>query len=174
MKSFPFIVSAATSALFTQGPALELLGYHTSVPAGWTTRAPSSSMRLAEFEIGAKDGTLGAEVVVYFFGKGQGGDVSANRTRWKAQFSEPDGSAVPETVTRDSAAKFPTTFVEYRGTYRRGVGPGAPPEQAKPNQTLIAAVVETPQGSLFIQMFGATPNVSAQRAAFTKFVRGLK
>ena len=36
-----------------------------------------------------------AEVVVYFFGKGQGGNVDANLARWKGQFSTSDGSPFP-------------------------------------------------------------------------------
>lgn len=163
----------AAAPLAAQPASLALLGYHTAVPAGWKSRAPRSSMRLAEFEIAAPDGKLGSEVVVYFFGKGQGGTVDANLKRWKAQFSTPDGSPVPETITRDSTGTFPITFAEYRGTYARGVGMGSP-EAAKPGQTLLAGIAETPQGTLFIQLFGTTANVVAQRKALMAFARGIK
>ncbi|HTE46927.1 MAG TPA: hypothetical protein VK636_16890, partial [Gemmatimonadaceae bacterium] len=147
--------------------------YRTTVPAGWNTRTPASNMRLAEFVIGGADSTTGAEVVVYFFGKGMGGNVEANLARWKAQFATPDGSPVPETITRDSSATFPITFAEYRGTYARGIGAGSP-DQARAGQTLFAAIAETPRGTMFIQLFGPSARVAAERAAFMRFVKGLK
>ena len=157
-----------------QANTVTLLDYRTTVPAGWATRPPGSSMRLAEYTIADATGATGAEVIVYFFGKGQGGNVEANLTRWKAQFSTPDGSPVPETITRDTSGAFPITFAEYRGTYARGIGAGSAPDQAKPNQALIAGIAETPRGTLFIQLFGPAANVAAQRDAFMKFVKGLR
>lgn len=159
------VVVGVPLAARAQTPAT-FLGYKTTVPAGWTSRAPSSSMRLAEYA------TDGADVVVYFFGKGQGGNVEANLERWKAQFSTSDGSPVPELVTRDSTGAFPITFAEYRGTYARGVGAGDP-AQVKPGQMLLAAVAETPEGTLFIQMFGPVAGVSAHGDELRKFVRTL-
>jgi len=167
----------ATAALAhgveAQAPTVTLLGYTTTVPAGWTARTPSSSMRLAEYTIPAPDGSVGAEVIVYFFGKGQGGEVEPNLARWRAQFSTPDGSKVPETITRDSSGTFPITIAEYTGTYARGIGAGDA-SQAKPGQTLVAAIVETPRGTMFVQLFGASARVAAERAPLVKFVKGLK
>ena len=156
-----------------QSRSIALLGYHTAVPADWTPRAPSSSMRLAEFVTPGPDSLSRAEVIVYFFGVGQGGSVASNIARWKAQFSTPDGSPVPEIVTRDSTSGFPVTFAEFRGTYARGIGAGSP-ENARAGQTLIAAVAETPRGTMFIQLFGPSARVAAQRDAFVRFVNGIK
>lgn len=156
-----------------QGAAIALLNYHTTVPAGWTARPPSSTMRLAEFVTPATDGAASAEVVVYFFGKGQGGSVESNIGRWKSQFSTPDGSPVPLTVTRDSTASFPITFAELHGTYARGIGAGSSAELARPGQALLAAIAETPSGTLFVQLFGPAASVVAQRSAFVRFVTGL-
>jgi hypothetical protein len=167
------LLAATTSRAGAQAPAVSLLGYHATVPAGWTPRASASSMRLAEFVAPGPDSLSRAEVVVYFFGAGQGGDVAANLARWKAQFSNPDGSPVFEAVTRDSSGAFPVTFAEYRGTYARGVGAGSP-ETARSDQTLVAAVAETPRGTMFIQLFGPSARVAAERSAFTRFVSGLK
>jgi len=134
------IFAFSARATQAQNAAVTLLGYKTAVPAGWTSRAPSSNMRLAEY---TTPGTPGAEVVVYFFGTGQGGAVEPNLARWRGQFSSSDGSPVRERVTRDSTGTFPITIAEYTGTYARGIGAGDA-SQAKPNQTLVAAIVETP------------------------------
>jgi hypothetical protein len=170
------LVLAAGAALPLRARAqstVTLLDYRTAVPAGWVSRAPSSAMRLAEYTVPGPDAAGGAEVVVYFFGKGQGGSVESNLARWKAQFSTPDGSPVPETVTRDSTGAFPITIAEYRGTYARGIGTGSP-EQAKPGQALIAAIAETPRGTLFIQLFGPAARVVAERDALVRFAKGLR
>lgn len=162
---------AAPSLTQAQAPAT-FLGYTTTVPAGWVSAPSSSSMRLAQYTVRGRDGAAAADVVVYFFGRGQGGDIEANLARWKSQFSMPDGSAVYERITRESPANFPTTVAEYRGTYARGTGAGDA-SAAKPGQSLIAAIVETPKGTLFVQLFGATAQVTAQRAALVAFVIGL-
>jgi hypothetical protein len=168
------LVAAAPLAapLAAQQPAT-FLGYTTTVPKGWTSATPSSSMRLAQYVIPGAAGSLPVEVVVYFFGPGQGGDPAANLERWHSQFSNPDGTPVKEVVTHEKTA-FPITFAEYRGTYARGVGAGSSAADARPNHLLMAAIAETPKGSLFVQCYGPIAAAEAQRAAFRAFVLGLK
>jgi hypothetical protein len=141
-------------------------------PSTWTPRPSTSSARLAQFVVPDPDGGSGAEVVVYFFGQGQGGNVDANLARWKSQFSTPDGSPVPERISHDSLGAFPITFAEYRGTYRRGVGAGSA-DSARTGQALVAAIAETPRGTLFFQLFGPLAVVTRERDRFVAFVKGL-
>ena len=162
--------SAEVSAQST----VTLLDYKATVPKDWTSRTASSKMRLAEFVAGPTEAGIGAEVVVYFFGPGQGGSVDANLTRWKSQFSNPDGGAVVEKVTQDKAGLFPLTVAEYKGTYARGIGMGSAPEQARPNHLLVAVVAETPKGTIFFQLFGPAAAVEAQHASYLAFVRSMK
>lgn len=161
--------SASASATAQSSGSVKLLGYDARVPAGWSPKQAASSMRLAEFAAPA-----GAEVVVYFFGVSQGGTVEANLTRWKAQFSNPDGRPVEEKITHEKTGDIPLTIAEYRGTYARGVGAGSSADQAKPNQILTAIVAETPRGTLFFQLFGPAAAVEAQRNDYFQFVRSLK
>ena len=119
------------------------------------------------------DSASNAEVVVYSFGNTPGGNVAANLERWRGQFSTTDGSPVPEKVTRDSSGAFPITIAEYRGTYRRGVGAGSA-DSIRTGQALLSAIVETPRGALFIQLFGPMAPVLAERDTFVRFVKGLK
>jgi len=168
-RALTVVVVMAPAILPAQGTRATFLDYQTTVPTGWTSRAPSSTMRLAEYATG---GT--AEVVVYFFGKGQGGPPDANLARWKSQFSNPSGGKVYESVSRDTSGLFPLTIAEYRGSYARGIGTGADADAARPDHTLIAVVAETPRGTLFFQCFGPTAAVAAQKTAYMAFVRGLK
>lgn len=166
------VIVAFASTAQAQSSNLSLLGYQTPVPGAWVPRTPSSSMRLAEFVLPpSADGS--GEVVVYFFGPAQGGNVEANLARWKGQFSNPDGSPVVETITRDSSGLFPITIAEYRGSYRRGIGAGLA-DSIRTGQQLIAGIVETPHGTLFIQLFGTAARVAAERETFVRFVKGVR
>ena len=172
VRDVAFVVTVLVgNVLHAQDATLRLLGYTTAVPSTWTSRAAASTMRLAEYTVGPST-TPGAQVVVYFFGQGQGGAVAPNLTRWKAQFSNPDGSPVEEVVTHETTGPFPITFAEYHGTYARGVGAGNA-STAQPNQTLVAGIAETPRGTLFIQLFGPSAAVASARQDFVTFVKGL-
>jgi len=152
---------------------IALLGYHTKAPAAWSSHPPASTSRLAQFVVRGSGAVSDAEVVVFFFGASQGGNVDANVARWRSQFSTPDGSPVPETISHDSTGAFPVTVAEFRGTYRRGVGAGSA-DSVRTGQTLVATIVETPHGTLFIQFFGPSATVAAHRGEFMKFVKELK
>lgn len=166
------LAAVVPSGVRCQNATVMLLGYRAEVPSGWTSRTPSSTMRLAEYVLPTTaDGS--AEVVVYYFGPAQGGNVEANLTRWKGQFSNPDGTAVTQIVTRDSSGAFPLTFAEYRGSYRRGIGAGSP-DSVRSGQELIAGIAETPRGTLFIQLFGPMARVAAEHDTFVRFVKGLR
>lgn len=165
------VLSVAPHRVAQQPQMVALLDYHAKVPAAWTFRKPSSTMRLAEYIAGSAGG---AEVVVYFFGPSQGGSVDANLARWKSQFSNPSGAPVEEKISHEKSGTFPLTIAEYRGTYARGTGAGSAPDQARPDHVLMAIVAETPKGTLFFQLFGPTAAVVAQRAAYLQFVRSLK
>jgi hypothetical protein len=172
LAAFLAAATAPCAAAQNQDVTVNLLGYRGAVPPRWAPRKPASSMRLAEYVVPPSSAGPAAEVIVYFFGTGQGGNVQANLTRWKAQFSTPDGSPVPEAITRDSTGAFPITFAEYRGTYARGIGAGNP-DSAKTGQALLAAIAETPHGTMFIQLFGNASSVAAERDTFERFVKGL-
>ncbi len=157
----------------TVGPdTVTLLGYHAEVPSGWVARTPSSTMRLAEFVTGATGPA--ADVVAYFFGPAQGGSVDDNLTRWKGQFSNPDGSELVPRVTRETSGPFPLTIAEYRGTYARGIGAGSSADKALLDHALIAVITETPKGTLFFQMYGPAAVIASQRERYLAFVRGLR
>lgn len=152
---------------------LFLLDWETDVPGAWKEQTPSSSMRLAQYQIpGANSGEEG-ELVVFFFGEGTGGPVEANISRWQTQFSGPDGKEVTPKVEKFAVGGMNVTTAEFHGSYARaiGVGPGG---KAKANQALLAAIVETPKGKLTFQLHGPEATVDAQRDAFLGFIKGLK
>ncbi|TVQ89822.1 MAG: hypothetical protein EA400_06730 [Chromatiaceae bacterium] len=156
---------------------VQVLEMTSSVPADWVLDIPDSDMRLTQFRIPARvdnDGTDGdgAEFVVFYFGPDQGGSVEANVARWVSQFSNPDGTPVEPLIER-LETPMPATLVQLQGSYARGIGMG-PVGDPLPDRMLLAAVVETPAGTLYPQLHGPAALVTAQRPAFIAFIAGLQ
>lgn len=167
LLAFALLAFAACQA---PGQSVSLLDYQATVPSSWQTRTPSSSMRLAEYDV---PGSANAEVVVYYFGAGQGGNAEANIARWTAQFSDPSGGSLTPRVTTLADTPFTTTVAEFEGSYARGIGMGPGRAEAEPDQGLVAAVVETPAGNLFVQLFGDRAAVASARDDFLAVVESI-
>jgi hypothetical protein len=166
------LVLIAAACGSAEGHSLTLLEYEAIVPPSLQARPATSSMRLAEFDVPRSDGTH-AEVIVYYFGQGQGGSADANIARWSTQFTAPDGGHVTPHVMSVEGTAFPTTVAEFEGAYARGVGLGPGVGEAEPDQALVAAVVETPLGNLFLQLFGDRAAVTATRGDFLDMVNSI-
>ena len=152
---------------------LRLLNLTAHVPAAWESQSPSTSMRIAQYRVPGTAGSGDAELVVFYFGQGQGGSVEANITRWQSQFSSPSGNPVTPSVRHFKVAGMPATTAELTGSYARTLAM-APPGAPVPDQTLLAAILETPKGNLFLQLHGLKAIVAANRDAFLNMVRDIK
>ena len=140
-------------------------------PDGWTDRAPSSSMRVAEFVVprtagDAEDG----ELIVYFFGGG-GGNVEENLKRWEGQFASP--KEVFRGVTDSQAKGLKISNIDVKGTYIAEVRPGATERHNKPGFRMKAAVVETPKGPYFIKLTGPAATIEHAGPAYEQFLKSL-
>ncbi len=154
----------------TQDAGTGAAGLRWDVPKGWTVQTPSSSMRKAQYAVPGPGGD--AELVVFYFGPGQGGDPLDNANRWAGQFVRADGKPVtaPQTKTFEVGGLKLLT-VEVAGTYVGGMGSQA---GEKPGYMLLGAVAEGPDANWFFKLTGPEKTVSAQRAAFDALVQSLK
>ncbi|PWB53743.1 MAG: hypothetical protein C3F18_07085 [Nitrosomonadales bacterium] len=152
---------------------LAFIGLEAHAPAAWTMVPPATDKRLAQFKITAPGEGMTAEVIVYYFGKGEGGTAEANIERWQGQFIGAENRPVTPAVNRFQSNGMTVTTAELHGAYARGIGVG-PVGVPKPGQTLLAAVVETPEGNLIIQLHGKAASVNAQKEAFLAFVRSIR
>ena len=152
---------------------IEFLGLKSELPAGWDEEAPSSSMRLAQFRVPGSDTGGDANLILYYFGEGQGGSAEANIARWRSQFSMPGGGVVEPDIETMTVDGMPVTLVELRGDYARSVGMGQA-GAAEPDQILLATIVETPRGNVYVQLHGPAATVSSQRDPYLGFIRGIK
>ena len=142
-----------------------------TAPAGWMARAPSSSMRQAEYTLPRAEGdTEDAELVVFYF-HGQGGSVQANVDRWIGQFKKPDGSPASDSakVSHKQSRGIPLTVVDVSGTYGGG-GPMMGSSAPKPDFRMLAAVAEASGGPWFFKLTGPARTVAKWEASFQSFL----
>jgi len=147
------------------------LTYQT--PAEWISEPPSSSMRVAQYQLPHAEGdTEDASLVIYYFGLGQGGSVEANLVRWTNQMEQPDGSPSSQKATtkKMTVNGLNVSLLDVPGTYRAEMMPGQGMRVNKPNFRLRAAVVETPVGPYFFKLVGPEKTVKRWDGGFMKFV----
>ncbi|HSP95746.1 MAG TPA: hypothetical protein VL049_00695 [Candidatus Dormibacteraeota bacterium] len=144
------------------GTPLEVKGLHVELPAGWKSVPPTSSMRVAQAIIEGPGGP--AELAVFHFGAGQGGDIDANIQRWIAQIVPQQGTS-PQREAFQGDDGLRITWVDAEGTLQggpMGMGPTTP----QPGSRLLGAVVEGDGGPWFFKATGPDATLAPQRLAF--------
>jgi len=152
---------------------VQWLHLETAVPAHWQEQAPGSSMRLAQYLIPGETDAAQGMFIVYYFGRGQGGSAAANIARWQSQFSTPEGAPVEPAVDAFETGGLMITRARLDGSYARGIGMG-PQGAALPNQTLIAAVVESGDQRIILQLYGPTETIERETDGFDQLIHGFR
>jgi hypothetical protein len=171
--------SASTAPANTAVQANGELRYKT--PAGWLEEKPNSNMRVAQYKLPKAEGDgADAELVIYYFGQGQGGSKQANIDRWLNQMEQADGSpskdkAKIENITVNG---MPVTTVDVVGKYNGGMAsPGASPNAAPvdmSNYRMRAAIIETPKGSYFVKLTGPQKTVGHWDQAYNDYINSFE
>ena len=147
-----FVTLALFNPLVTSANVVEVAGYQFVAPDEWKQSEPSSSMRKAQFNLSTKAGKS-AELVFFYFGPSGGGGVRANVDRWIKQFEDLQEKSVKEEIVKEVKV----TYVRATGTFLSGSPFG--PKTPKPGHSLLGAIVEGRQGSIFLKMVGQTKAV---------------
>jgi hypothetical protein len=132
-------------------------GISFQVPITWKTSAPSSNMRAAQFQLPADTNGAAGELVLFFFGAGQGGGVQANIDRWIGQMTQPDRKASRDVARTDTltVGPFNITTVSLTGAYGgSSMMPGMGSVETKPSYGMWGAVVEGAGGPWFFKAVG--------------------
>ena len=141
-------------------------GLRWTAPVGWKSEA-ARPMRAATYSVPPAAGDpAGGEVVINFFGPGQGGTVDANIERWKGQVQGPDGKPAPATVAKRTVRGISMTTIDASGAYSGMGGPMMASPKAVPGYRLLGAIVEGPGGSVFVKFAGPAKTVAANREKF--------
>ncbi|HBP23866.1 MAG TPA: hypothetical protein DEA08_39570 [Planctomycetes bacterium] len=144
---------------------------------GWTAGPSTSRMRAASFVLPpASQQGEGPTLVVYHFGEGKGGDVAANMKRWIGQLQQPDGSSSQDAAKRATRKQGGLTIhtLDLSGTYVAETRPGSGERVNRPNQRLLAAVIEGADGPYFVKLIGPADAIAAQEKNFAKFLEGIE
>jgi hypothetical protein len=158
-----FLLSAIAAPAEQAAEPIKVGAFSFVMPDGWKKVTPSSPMRKAQLEIA--QGSDKAEVTFFQFGAGQGGSVVENVARWFAQFPGSDEKRKTETV---QAGTVKITYVTTEGTFSSGM-PGGPTTPMT-GYALCGAILESPDGNVFIKMTGPEPVVKSSSEAFKKMV----
>lgn len=168
MRFISLAVSLFLLVAFARGedPATFSVGaFSFSRPAAWSWVPVTSPMRKAELKVPGADASQSADITFFHFGAGQGGDIQANTQRWLRQFESKPGTE--KTALLDAGAT-KITLVTTEGTFHSGM-PGGPSTPV-PDQALLGAILENPDGNVFVKMTGPIALVNTTRQQFIDFV----
>lgn len=145
------------------------MGLTWTKPDGWVAEQSTSPMRKAQFRIPGPGGD--AELTVFYFGPGQGGDPMANAKRWASQFSQPGGGSSEDAMktSQTKVGDLPVTLVEVAGTYTNRMVSN----ESFADYELLGAIAEGPDANWFFKMTGPKATVEDQRGSFTDFIHSL-
>ena len=158
------VLRAADPATFTVG------GFTFKRPPTWQWVVANSPFRKAQLHIPDPTNPAGpgADAVFFTFGPGQGGDANQNISRWIGQFDKPESvNPVVESATI-KGTKVTRVRVE-SGTFSNGM-PGQPATPMT-NYGLYGAILESPQGDVFIKLTGPAEIVKAASANFEGLIQ---
>jgi hypothetical protein len=144
-------------------------GIAWTIPARWTA-GPGSAMRVATYAVPGARAAAAGECAVFFFGAGEGGSVEANVERWARQF---EGTPAPERSTT-SVSGLRVTRVALAGTY---LAPGGPMMQStgkRAGYRLLGAIVEAPDGNVFLKLTGPSATVAEAQKDFDGLAASLR
>ncbi len=143
------------------------MGVSLTLPSTWKRNPPANQMRLAEALVPDVGGDASKSCLVVF--STAGGGVDDNIARWSGQVRDAKGQPVQGTSKSHTINGVKASVVEMTGSFA-GMGDGA----AKENWTLRGAIIEAPEGLLFIKMTGPAASVSAAANDFDVLVQSLK
>jgi hypothetical protein len=144
----------------------EFAGFTAPKPPTWLWQPPQGRMRAANYVVPGRSGANQAHLIVF---QGIGGGAEANIARWTNQFRGPDEGPVDPELTTRQAGDLAVTLVELHGD-RMKMGAGWYTD----DQTLLAAIVDTPDGAMHITLAGDRGTVEDNRAAFLAMIDGLR
>lgn len=159
-------------------PAVTGLDLKFESPASWKSETPTSQMRKAQYVIPrAGNDSEDGELVVFYFGRGEGGTVEANIERWRGMFSNSAGNPLSDSdVHRQQidAGGLKVTLVEIDGRYAAAMAPGGPAGPPKDNYKMLSAVVETSNGPWFFKGVGPAATMAAHREEFNEMLKSVR
>ncbi len=149
-------------------------GLTWTAPTDWISETPSSSMRRAQYRVPGPGGD--GELVVFYFGPGQGGDAMSNAIRWANQFAQPDGRPAQEVMKTEQIriGEISVLLTEVTGTYSGGMTMMTGTSEELADHMLLGAVAEGADANWFFKLTGPTATLEPQRSGFRAMIESLR
>ena len=158
------------------GTALKLTGLTMTVPEGWVEEKvepspmePKAIYRIPKLDTAGEDGM----VRITHFPNMKGKDKDdKNIDRWLGQVSKPDGQPLTRSdakITTTETGPVRLTVVDMSGSAKLTMK-----DTAKPNQRMIAAIVDHPQGPHFVVSAGPAASMEKWAAQIDAFLKSAK
>lgn len=157
----------AAQEISGEAQSLVISGLRWSAPTSWEKTKPTNSMRAAEFKVPGS----GGEAVVAFFAN-VGGDAQSNIERWRGQFTDNGGGSPDAQTQQRTIAGCKVWLTSLSGTYKGGTMGG--PAEDMPNAALRGAIIDGPQGMIFIKFTGPEATINENEAAWNTMVNGMR
>ncbi|HJZ89131.1 MAG TPA: hypothetical protein VKN99_28365 [Polyangia bacterium] len=172
-------LQALLGMILAGGSVVTIDGLSARTPAEWQEAKVTSPMRVKQFTLPRTAGDKAdAELIIFFFGPGGGGDAESNVARWKSMFEPPAGKSI-EAVTKVQTfkvGKVLVTYLDVSGTYLFKVRPVDPSLTAekRPGHRMIGVVFESPQGPYFMRLVGPEKTVTHYKGGFDAWLKSFK
>jgi hypothetical protein len=165
MKRLLFVVILLAGAAAVEAADTLKVGEFTfKPPAPWKVSETPRPMSQGGLILPGKDGGPDLEASFYHFGPGQGGSLQDNIKRYQGMFQ----ADPPAKVEREEIdfGKRKATLVVITGVY---TGSAFRPEPTpKPDHTLIAAVLPSERGDVYVRMVGPSASMLAAKPELKK------
>jgi hypothetical protein len=181
-RALCLVLAAALAACGgARGTVVEIDDLRARTPATWSESGPVQPPRIRRFVLpgGLEDD---AELSIFHYGRGYGGDIQTSIERWKGSFELPPGEATGRTIddfTTVRTYRTPSvrvTIVDVRGTYLhrdRPLDVRADPERRRAHR-LIGVVFESRHGPYFLRLVGPERTVDRHEQAFLRWLRAFR
>jgi len=156
----------ATVSAPSRGAVIDAAGLKLTIPTGWRSETPTSSMRAAQVVVPGAQGE--GQLTVFHFGAGGGGGVDANLDRWLSQVVLDPGTQPKREVIEAPPLKI--HFVDASGKITAS-RVGSFPAEDQAGWRLFGAVIEAEGGPWYLRLVGPKDSLEAQRDAFLKMLR---
>lgn len=170
-SSKPVSDPTAPTGAKDKGSQLNLTGLKLTVPAGWETQTiqPGAMAPKAVYQIPPlKPGEEPATVRITYFPEMKGKD-DMNLDRWIAQVTRPDGALATRTdakIEKTELGNIRLTTVDVSGNVKMTMR-----DTPKPEQRMIAAIIDHPKGPHFVVVAGPAASMKTWEADIMKFLK---
>ncbi len=162
-----------------KGTVVELDALRSRAPADWKAGEPANRFRAYEFKIPKAAGDEhDADLVIFYFGEGQGGTAADNVKRWKGMFQPPEGKTVDEVskLEKMKVSDADVTYLDIHGTYLHKERPFDPAAKVdkRPHYRMIGVVFESKKGPYFMRLTGPAKTVEKHKKEFDDWLKAFK